>query len=180
MKIGKESKFKIIKYIFLTIIIICFSYNIIFLLNTTITQNDYMKLFGITFLNMENDLMKEEISKNNLVVVKQVKEKDLNEGNIIAYTVNGQTRINKIIKIQNGYTTKSNKNYYPDIEKIEYKDIIGKKVANIPYLGMLIKILQSPITSILIFMFLVFGFVVNKYVYRKSIERARKKKKFKN
>ena len=36
----------------------------------------------------------------------------------------------KIINTKNGYTTKSNKSYYPNIEKIAYEDVIGEKVAN--------------------------------------------------
>jgi len=156
------------------------AYNIIFLLNTTITQKDYMKLFGITLFNMESDLMEEEVSKNDLVIVKSVSEKNLQEGDIIAYTVNGQTRINKIINARNGYTTKSNQNYHPDIEKISYEQIIGEKVVNIPFHGIFIKILQSKVTSSFIFMFLIFTFIYNRYINIKKIERARKKEKFKN
>ena len=180
MKIKKGNKIKIIKLIFYTIVFLCVTYKIIFLLSTTITQKDYMKFFGITFLNMESELMEDELSKNDFVMLKAVKENELQEGDIIAYTVNDQIRINKIINTKNGYTTKSNKNYYPDIEKIEYEEIIGKKVGNIPHLGTVIKILQSKITSVVIFIFLVFGFGANKYIYIKRIERAKKKKEYKN
>lgn len=156
-----------------------FTYNIIYLLSTTITQKDYMKLFGITFLNMESELMEDELSKNDFVMLKAVKENDLQEGDIIAYTVNGQTRINKIINLQNGYTTKSNKNYYPDIEKIQVEDIIGEKVLNIPFIGILLKILQSKITSVVVFVFLTFVFITNMYKNQKREERARKKEQLK-
>ena len=180
MKTEKEKKFKIFKYILYIILGICLSYNIIFLMNTTITGNDYITIFGITFFNMENDLMKDDISANDLVIVCKVQEKNLQEGDIIAYTVNGQTRINKIINTKDGYTTKSNKNYYPDIEKIQVENIIGEKVLNIPSLGILLKILQSKITSVIIFVFLTCGFITNMYKNQKREERARKKKEFKN
>ena len=180
MKIKKGNKFKIVKFIFYVPICLFLAYNIIFLLKTTITQKDYMKVFGITFLSMESELMEDEISKNDLVVIKSVDEKKLQEGDIIAYEVNGQTRINKIINTKNGYTTKSNKNYYPDIEKIEYEDVIGEKVANMPFLGNLLKILQSKITSSFIFIFLIFCFIYNRYINIQKIERARKKEKITN
>ena len=158
---------------------LCVTYNIIFLLSTTITQNDYIKLFGITFLNMESELMEDELSKNDFVMLKAVKEDELQEGDIIAYTVNGQTRINKIINIKNGYSTKSNKNYYPDIEKIQIENIIGEKVLNIPFLGILLEIMQSKITSVFIFIFLTSGFITNMYKEKKREERARKKEQLK-
>ena len=106
-------------------------YNIMFLLTRTITGKDYIKILGITFLNMDSKQMEDELSKNDLVIVKSTNEKALKEGDIIAYTINGKTRINKVINNDNGYTTKSNKNYYPDIEKIEYSQIIGKKIFSI-------------------------------------------------
>ena len=179
MKIKKGNKIKIIKLILYIIVFLFISYNIIFLLNTTITEKDYIKLFGITFLKMENELMENDICLNDLVVLKSVNEKKLQVGDIIAYTVNGQTRINKIINIKNGYTTKSNKNYYPDIEKIQIENIIGEKVLNIPSLGILLEIMQSKITSIFIFIFLTSGFITNMYKEKKREERAIKKKEFK-
>ena len=179
MKIKKGNKIKIIKLILYIIVFLCITYNIIFLLNTTITQKDYMKLFGITFLNMESELMENEISKNDFVIFKAVDEEKLQEGDIIAYKVNGQTRINKIINTKKGYTTKSKKNYYPDIEKIQVEDIIGEKILKIPSLGILLKILQSKITSVFVFIILILGFITNMYTYRKREERARKKEKVK-
>lgn len=158
---------------------IIFTYNISFLLNTTITQKDYFQLFGITLLNMENNLMENDISQNDLIVIKSVGEKELQEGDIIAYTVNGHTRINKIINTKKGYTTKSNKNYHPDIEKIEFEQVIGEKVANIPFLGIFIKILQSKITSVFIFIFLIFRFTTDIYKDKKRVERAIKKEQLK-
>lgn len=179
MKIKKEKKIKILNLILYIVVGVVFVYNILFLLSTTITQRDYMRMFGITFLNMESDLMEEDISKNDLVIVKSVSEKNLQEGDIIAYTVNGHTRINKIINTKKGYTTKSNKNYHPDIEKIEFEQVIGEKVANIPFLGIFIKILQSKITSVFIFIFLIFRFTTDIYKDKKRVERAIKKEQLK-
>lgn len=179
MKIKKGNKIKIVKLIFFTIVCLCFTYNIIFLLNTTITQKDYMKLFGIAFLNMESELMENELSRNDFVIIKDVNENELQEGDVIAYTVNNQIRINKIINIKDGYTTKSNKSYYPDIERISHTQVIGKKIVNISFMGILLKILQSKIISFMIFIFLIFIFITNMYKHKKRIERAIKKEQLK-
>lgn len=181
MKIEKEKMKKLIKILLnciYTIIIICVLYNIIFLINTTISQKDYFKLFGISLFNMQTDLMETDINKNDLVIIKEVQEQDLQKGDIIAYNVNGKTRINKIINQKQGYITKSNKNYQPDIEKVEYEDIIGKKIINIPIIGFFIGILQSKVTSLIILITLIFGYFYNKNLYTKKKERVRKKKKY--
>ena len=184
MKIETEKKIKFIKVILLKCIYIiiglCILYNIIFSVNTTITQNDYFKLFGISFFNVKNDLLEGDMNKNDLVIVEEVDEKEIQKGDIIAYTVNGKTRINKIINKKETYVTKSNKSYYPDLEEVTYDEIIGKKVVNIPYLGLLVGILQSKVTNIFVLVFLILYFIHNKYMYTKKKERAIKKKRRQN
>ena len=136
MKIKKEEMKKIVNLIFVNLIylliIMGVLYNIVFSITTTISGNDYLKLFEISLFNIENDLMQDELNKNDLVIVKQVEESQLHKGDIIAYTVNGQTRINKIINQNDGYITKYNKNYQPDIERVEYNNIIGKVTKGLP------------------------------------------------
>lgn len=179
MRTEKEERNKIIKIVLSKcidgIIIICILYNIVFLINSTMFKNKHLKILGISLLYMENDLMKDDINKNDLVIVKEVREKELQEEDVIAYNINGKIRINKIMNKQKEYTTKSNKNYYPDIEKITSNEIIGKKISNIRFLGIILKILQSKITSIFVFLLLVLKFTYNKYMYTKKNERLRKK-----
>lgn len=173
----KKFKNKLLNFIFV-VIIICVLYNIIFLLNTSILRNKYMKLFGISFFCMKDNLMKNDINKNDLVIIKEVKNNQLKEGDIIAYEINNNIRINKITNIKEKITTKFNQNYYYDIEQITSEQIIGKKIINIPFLGILLNILQSQITSFFIFFFLILGVFYNKYIYEKRIQRFRKKRAF--
>lgn len=159
------------------IITICVLYNVLFLINTTISQKDYFHVFGISFFSVKTDLMENDLYKNNFVIVKEVTDSDLQVGDIIAYEVNNQVRINKIVDEKDGYITKSNKNYYPDIEKITIDQIVGKEVVSIPFLGILLDILQSKIFSFFVLLFLIFVFWYNKYTHAKRKERERKKKK---
>ena len=164
MKIKKEEMKKLIKLILVNliylIIMICVLYNIIFSITTTIFGNDYLKLSGISLFNIENDLMQDELKKNDLVIVKQVEESELRKGDIIAYTVNGQTRINKIINQNDGYITKYNKNYQPDIEVVKYNNIIGKVIKSLPlwrYINKFVKVKSYDFYDIVVrcFIFLV-------------------------
>lgn len=167
---------KIILNCIYVIIVICVLYNIIFSINTSISKKEYFKLYGISLFCMKTDLMEEDINENDLVIVKEVEDKELQNGDIIAYEVNGKIRINKIIDDQEGYMTKSNKNYYPDIEKTTINKIVGKKIINIPFIGLVLELLQSKIASVFTLLFLIVIFSYNRYMYTKKKERGRKKR----
>lgn len=167
---------KIILNCIYVIIAICVLYNIIFSINTSISKKEYFKLYGISLFCMKTDLMEEDINENDLIIVKEVEDKELQNGDIIAYEVNGKIRINKIIDDQEGYMTKSNKNYYPDIEKTTINKIVGKKIINIPFIGLVLELLQSKIASVFTLLFLIVIFSYNRYMYTKKKQRGRKKR----
>ena len=176
MKKTKKIKTKLIVFIFYVVAIISIVYNIIYTVNRAISSKEYFNLFGISLFRIDNNLMKNEINKNALVIVKKVNEKDLKEGDIIAYQVHGQTKINKIFNITDeGYKTKYNQAYYLDIETVNYNQIIGKVIVNIPVIGILLEILQSKVTSIIICIILFMLYNYNNYKADKKIERKRKK-----
>ena len=151
-------------------------YNIIFNINTAISSKKYFELFGISLLKMDNDLMEGDISKNALIITKEVNEENLTNGDIIAYEVHGQIKINKIYNsTDEGYKTKYNQAYYLDIETVNYNQIIGKVIVNIPVIGILLEILQSRVTSIIICIILFILYNYNNYKNDKKIERKRKK-----
>lgn len=174
----QKRKFKKIMIAIISFIItICVLYNVLFLINTTISQKDYFHVFGISFFSVKTDLMENDLHKNDFVIVKEVTNSELQVGDIIAYEVNDQIRINKIVDKKDGYTTKFNQNYYPDIEKITINEVIGKEIVNIPFSGILLDILQSKVFSVFVLLFLIFVFGYNKYTHTKRKERERKKKK---
>lgn len=157
-------------------------YNVIFLINTTITKKDYLSIFGFSFIIQDDNYMEDEIPKNSLVVTYKEKEYKLDVNQNISYVVNGKIRTNKIIskhveenKIQ--YTTKSNKTYYPDIEKVTYNMIIGKEICSIWGLGFILKIIQTKIFTLISIVFLILKYLYNKNLYKQSKKRRNKKKR---
>lgn len=169
---------KILSKILYVIITICILYNIIYLINTTITKKEYISIFGISFFNMKSNAMKPELSKNEFIIAKE--NKALEVGDIIAYRINGNIKINKIfyIQIDNGkisYVTKLNQNYYPNNEKIEKEQIIGKVVIHVPILGLFTNLLENKVTSLIVILFLFLKFLYNKEIYKKTRQRKRKK-----
>lgn len=167
---------QIVKKILKVIIIFCVIYNIIFVLHKTVSKKEYMEVFGISAFRMETQSMQGDIGKNDLVITKQTDTKKLQEGDIIAYQINGKIRINKIIKNQNSkITTKSNKNYNPDIETITEEQIIGKKIITIPIIGIILKIIQAKLTTFIIFIILVLMLFYNRYIQNQKRKRVEKK-----
>lgn len=181
IKFIENAKIKnVLSKILYVIITICILYNIIYLINTTITKKEYISIFGISFFNMKSSAMKPELNKNDFIIVKEDKNKALETGDIIAYRVNGNIKINKIfyIQIDDGkiaYVTKSNQNYYPDNEKIKKEQIIGTVVTHVPILGFFTNILESKITSLIVILILVLKFLYNKETYKRKRQRKRKK-----
>ena len=178
IKFEQKRKLKKIMIAIISFIItICVLYNVLFLINTTISQKDYFHVFGISFFSVKTDLMENDLHKNDFVIIKEVIDSELQVGDIIAYEANDQVRINKIVDKKEGYTTKFNQNYYPDIEKITITEVIGKEIVNIPFLGIVLDMLQSKVFSVFVLLFLIFVFGYNKYTHTKKKERERKKKK---
>lgn len=176
LKMKKEKIINLIKKFFWIFILLCIIYNIIFVIYTTISKKEYMQLFGITMLCMKTDAMQNDIEKNDLIIIKKIDAQELKKEDIIAYQINEKIRVNKIIDNQNNeFKTKSNKNYNPDIEKINDEQIIGKKVFSIPHLGMVLRMLQSKIITVIMLLFLIINLVYNKYIQEKKKERVRKK-----
>lgn len=177
---------KIIKKFFTTILTIMIIYNITFFAYNSITKKDFIELFKISLFSNETDAMEDELHKNDLVIAKKSKLEDLIVGDIVIWKEKSKIRINKLIDIYNSYedgkkvyVTKYNKNYQPDIEQIDNNKIIGRKIVNIKNMGIVLKILQSKITTIFIFILLCIYFIYNKKIYTRNRERKRKKIKYK-
>ena len=184
MKKPKKIKFKrktefirILKYLFSIIVGMSMLYNIIFLVNTSISSKEYFDLFGISLFNLDNEMMKDELNKNDLVIVKEVEENNLKEGDIIAYQVHGQIKISKIYNIKDKkYITRYNQSYYLNIEEVEYNQIIGKVIKKIPVFGLLLQILQNKIISTIVCILMFCAILYYSSLLKRQKMRKRKKK----
>jgi hypothetical protein len=177
----KKIVYKILKILILLVVI----YNTFFLVNNAIYKNEYIKYLKINILCMKTDSMKDDINKWSLVVIKKVNEDNLKNNDIIAYEINGDIKISKLINQyinddgKKVYIAKANLNYYPDNKEILYNQIIGKKICSIAGIGIFIKIIQSKIVSFIIFIILILIFF-NVKIKIKRIERINRNKCNKN
>ena len=129
----------------------------------------------------EDKTMLPTIKPNDLILAKQCTPEDLNLEDIIIFDENGIIKVQRITKIQGlgektNYTTKGDNNYYNNNVIIKYEQIKGKFVKRIPSLGLVIKILESKVTTIFIVIILILLFLFNRDMKMKSIKRRKNKK----
>ena len=129
----------------------------------------------------EDKTMLPTIKPNDLILAKQCTPEDLNLVDIIIFDEYGIIKVQRITKIQGlgektNYTTKGDNNYYNNNVIIKYEQIKGKFVKRIPSLGLVIKILESKVTTIFIVIILILLFLFNRDMKMKSIKRRKNKK----
>lgn len=129
----------------------------------------------------EDKTMLPTIKPNDLILAKQCTPENLNLEDIIIFDENGIIKVQRITKIQglgekSNYTTKGDNNYYNNNVIIKYEQIKGKFVKRIPSLGLVIKILESKVTTIFIVIILILLFLFNRDMKMKSIKRRKNKK----
>ena len=129
----------------------------------------------------EDKTMLPTIKPNDLILAKQCTPEDLNLEDIIIFDENGIIKVQRITKIQglgekSNYTTKGDNNYYNNNVIIKYEQIKGKFVKRIPSLGLVIKILESKVTTIFIVIILILLFLFNRDIKMKRIKRRKNKK----
>lgn len=156
-------------------------YNVINTVYGVFNQKLDLKIGKATIYTTEDKTMIPAIKTNDLIITKKCQPDDLNLQDIIIFDENGITKIQRITKIQGHgensyYTTKGDNNYHNNNVIIEYKQIKGKFEKKIPFLGLIVKMLQSKITTIFIIIILVLLFIFNKDMKMKSIKRRKNKK----
>ena len=120
---------KTVLKLFYVLIGIISIYQVIFIASTTITGKNYIEVFGVSIITIDNNLMQPSIKKNTLVILKNIGDNEyFAKGEIIGYTINDNIRVNRIINIINNngniyYITKSDMNFHEDIEPIQRKDV---------------------------------------------------------
>lgn len=161
------------------IIILIILYHLLYIISTNFLKKSYLQLGNLIFLCMESDMMMPEINKNDLVIIKNTKEISVGD-NIAYYATEENIRVNKLVKINNkegkvSYVTKSNNTYYFDNEEITQEKIIGKEQYCIPFLGAIVKGLQSKAVTVLATLYLAIKLWYNKHMQKQIVIRKQKK-----
>lgn len=104
--------------------------------------------FGVGLSVILSGSMEPALSVNDLVVVRTADSYDLDD--IVVYQSGSELIIHRIVAIQDGlYTTKGDANNAPD-EPIDLSAIRGKEVLSIPYVGILVRMLQTTLGKLVV------------------------------
>lgn len=166
------------------IIHICFvfivAYSFVYTINTAITGRDYIHLLHYSFYNVKDTMMEPKLNKNDFLIIKDVSQNEIQIGDILFYNLNNNMNIDRLVSIKqdNGttlYITKGENNYYPNIEEIDYSQIRGVVIINIPLLGFFTRILEYKVVTFAIFIILIGIYVYKDYINKNKLKRKRKK-----
>ncbi len=164
---------KIIYYIFIVFVAV-----IAFLLLVSafpITGN-------IKFLIVQSGSMEPAIKMGSIVMVKPVDEYKI--GDVVSFSEAGKSRTPtthrihdmKVAESKVFYITKGDANNAPDRKEIQEKDIIGKALINIPYLGYAVDFMKKPLGFLLMIItpvaVIIFGEI--KKIYEETKKKTEK------
>lgn len=138
-KVGKISYYMIVALVILLIF------------NNVISKSD--KLFdviGFRSYTVLTGSMEPGIMPGDLVLVKSVDTKDLEQSDIITFDYEGYTVTHRIVgKEEKGFVTKGDNNNVKDSEIVLEEDVIGEVITVIPNFGHVVAFLSKPIVIVL-------------------------------
>ena len=112
-----------------------------------------VRLFGLQVYTVLSGSMEPTYHVGSLIYVQKVDYKELKVGDPITFMLDEDTvathRIIEVLPDENDpdtlrYFTKGDANANPDATSVHYKNIIGKPVFSIPYLGYVSNYIQKP------------------------------------
>jgi len=120
-------------------LLVCLVVGAIFL-----SRGDRTSVFGLSFMEVRTPSMQPDIPQGSLVVVRDVDENDIVEGNDITYTRDADTTVtHRVIGIiedfqdsgERGFETRGIDNDDPDFAIVPASNVVGKVAFHVPRLG---------------------------------------------
>ena len=157
------------KVIYLNFMNVVFTFIIIWevitLIGLIINPHREPSLFGFKTFQIVSGSMEPELSVNDIVIVKKVKQKKIKEGDIITFKNRyGEIVTHRVYYVarntQNDqvYGTKGDANNTEDDGQVSYENIEGKYVGKIPRIG---KILKNKTIVIILVVILLIAVYIN-------------------
>lgn len=176
----RKEKAKMAKKV-IEIIAIILIYNIILIVISSKHNIGFNNIFGYKAYIIKTNSMEPTININDVIITKKVKDDEIKVHDIITFIQDGEVITHRITKIDNDdnkikFTTKGDNNNIEDTFKITYDSIEGKHILTIPYLGILVQILQNKIIFLIILLIiLIFMFIGIQRQEKKEYRREKKK-----
>lgn len=173
----RERYTKVIIYAMIIIVI----WNILLICISSALNKNEKYLFGLKAYIITTDSMKPHINSGDVIIISKVSEENLKVGDVITFKKDEEVITHRIIKInkseENDYITKGDNNNIEDQKSISYKDIEGRKVLRIPFLGKIIMKLQDEVYIIILIIIALVLYLKTQTTEDKHKMRREKKKK---
>ena len=161
------------------IIIPIIIYNLILIIKYINNPYKTPDFFGFKTYEIISRSMENTINKNDVIVVKDVSQKEINKNDIIAFSNGKEIITHRVINMENingkmFYTTKGDNNRYQDKEKISYEQIEGKYIFKIDKLGYIFNFLKNKYLLSILFVILIFCLVHIIMVKKRKKKREKK------
>lgn len=139
---------KIFNIILCIIIIPIVCVNITMFIQSTINKDKVPSFLGYKFFVILTGSMEDTLNIEDFIITKEVKDTQLNIGDIISFKEKNTIITHRITQINNEgnikiFTTKGDNNNTEDLYKVTQDKIEGKYIFKIPYMGKVLKFLQS-------------------------------------
>ena len=161
--------------------IIIVIWNILLICISSALNKNEKYLFGLKAYIITTDSMKPHINSGDVIIISKVSEENLKVGDVITFKKDEEVITHRIIKInkseENDYITKGDNNNIEDQKSISYKDIEGRKVLRIPFLGKIIMKLQDEVYIIILIIIALVLYLKTQITEDKHKMRREKKKK---
>lgn len=184
----KNKKLHINMNSIITIILIALSIiAIIFAIKKFIFKEDSPNIFGFRILQVASGSMSGTLEVNDIIVIKEYKnEDDVADGDIITFKKGSSFITHRIVETsttteENMYITRGDANGSEDTEPVAYKEIYGKYIFTIPFLGKIIAFMQNPAGMTIVFIIPILLIVIEllKDRRREILSNRRKEKRLK-
>ena len=171
----------IILYVILVPIIVI---NLTLAIKSYINPNETPDFFGYKSFVIVSESMEPTIMTNDAIIVKEVKENELKEKDIISFQDGDIINTHRIIKISNEngitqYTTKGDNNLREDKQKITFSKIEGKYILKIKGFGTIVQIMKNKVTLACLLIILILLSIEQVRLSKRRLERKQKRYEYK-
>ena len=180
IEVQRKPKTKTVKIV-IDIILVILIYNMLLVGISCMNKIEEISLFGYKAYIITTNSMEPTINSGDTLITQNIKEEDLQVGDIITFKKKGVVISHRITDIEEKegkklYSTKGDNNTVEDLEKVEYSEIKGKAVLTIPKLGKLIQFLNNKIVFLVIILIILLLYFWKIHIQEKKEIRREKKK----
>lgn len=148
---------KIAKVLFWVLLVLIAIYSTFIIVQKIFWKNKTPSIFGYKNFIVLSGSMEPTLNIGDMVIVKDTK--DIKIDDIISFRVKNSVVTHRVFEIykeddKEYYITKGDNNNEADTELLNKKDIEGKFVFKIPYIGKIILFFQKPLGILTVFLFL--------------------------